>query len=128
MYPCPAYDRAVWGIVVRCFRRWVVVLSNGRKGGLLEYARQVGRGENRIREWTQAASVVKNCANIGAVFDSTYQLAAIHAAPQELWPVFVEALLGLHALASVELGKGGAGRKGGVSVKFYNIFQSWNLL
>jgi hypothetical protein len=37
--------------------------------------------------------VVKNCANIGAVFDSTYHLAAIHAAPQELWPVFVEALL-----------------------------------
>lgn len=65
----------------------------GRKGGLREYARQVGRGENRIREWTQAASVVKNCANIGAVFDRTYHLAAIHAAPQELWPVFVEALL-----------------------------------
>ena len=65
----------------------------GKKGGLREYARRVGRGENRIREWTQAASVVKNCANIGAVFDRTYHLAAIHAAPQELWPVFVEALL-----------------------------------
>jgi len=67
--------------------------THGRKGGLREYARQVGRGENRIREWTQAASVVKNCANIGAVFDRTTHLAAIHAAPQELWPVFVEALL-----------------------------------
>ena len=37
--------------------------------------------------------MVKNCANIGAVFDRTTHLAAIHAAPQELWPVFVEALL-----------------------------------
>ena len=93
MYPCPAYDRAVWGIVVRCFRRWVVVLSNGRKGGLREYARQIGRAHPQVVQWIQSAEVAKTGKTFYQLFDRTYHLAAIHAAPQELWPVFVEALL-----------------------------------
>jgi len=66
---------------------------HGRKGGLREYARQVGRAQQTIMEWVNAAAVLKNLPDIRHLFDRTYHLAAIHAAPQELWPVFVEALL-----------------------------------
>ena len=77
MYPCPAYDRAVWGIVVRCFRRWVVVLSNGRKGGLREYARQVGRAQPTVTEWVQAARVATITDRLTyQLFDLTTHLAA----------------------------------------------------
>jgi len=45
-------------------------------------------------EWVNAASVAaKSDTILCQLFDRTYHLAAIHAAPQELWPVFVEALL-----------------------------------
>ena len=65
----------------------------GRKGGVSEYARRIGRAQQTIMEWVNAAAVLKNLPDIRHLFDRTYHLAAIHAAPQELWPVFVEALL-----------------------------------
>ncbi len=64
-----------------------------RKGGVSEYARRIGRARQTIMEWVNAAAVLKNLPDIRHLFDRTYHLAAIHAAPQELWPVFVEALL-----------------------------------
>ncbi len=65
----------------------------GRKGGVSEYARRIGRARKTVDEWVTAADVAKKVADIPHLFDRTYHLAAIHAAPQELWPVFVEALL-----------------------------------
>ncbi len=66
----------------------------GRKGGLREYARQVGRAQPTVTEWVQAARVATITDRLTyQLFDLTTHLAAIHAAPQELWPVFVEALL-----------------------------------
>ena len=65
----------------------------GRKGGLLEYARQVGRAQQTIMEWVNAARVAKNLMHMHKVFDKPRHLSEIHAAPQELWPVFAEALL-----------------------------------
>ena len=66
----------------------------GKKGGLREYARRVGRAQPRVTEWVQAARVATQTDTLTyQLFDLTTHLAAIHAAPQELWPVFVEARL-----------------------------------
>jgi len=58
----------------------------GRKGGVSEYARQIGRPRKTVEEWVSAAEVVKNMADIRHVFDKTYHLSAIHSAPEPLWP------------------------------------------
>ncbi len=54
----------------------------GRKGGVSEYARQIGRPRKTVEEWVSAAEVVKNMADIRHVFDKTYHLSAIHSAPE----------------------------------------------
>ena len=64
-----------------------------RKGGLREYARRIGRDHSNVTKWADAASVARKCGNVTTLFDKTYHLSAIHAAPKELWPLFVEALL-----------------------------------
>jgi hypothetical protein len=47
-----------------------------------------------VTEWVQAARVATQTDTLTyQLFDLTTHLAAIHAAPQELWPVFVEARL-----------------------------------
>jgi len=73
-----------------CFKSWG---GAGKKGGLREYARQIGRAHPQVVQWIQSAEVAKTGKTFYQLFDRTYHLAAIHAAPQELWPVFVEALL-----------------------------------
>lgn len=57
--------------------------GRGKRGGLSEYARMVGRDERLLRMYRDAAEVVSaiNLGNISEVLDRTHHLAAIHAMP-----------------------------------------------
>jgi len=65
----------------------------GRKGGLREYARRIGRDPSRVSRWIQAAMVAKTVALTQQFSDKCDHLSAIHSAPEPLWPAFVEVLL-----------------------------------
>jgi site-specific DNA-methyltransferase (adenine-specific) len=68
--------------------------GRGQKGGLREYARAVGRGEKYLRQCKQAAEVVVKSAGLSPHFlDKVKHLAAIHGAPEQLWPLLVETMI-----------------------------------
>lgn len=59
--------------------------GRGKKGGLSEYARQVGKDKSRVSRYQQAAVVYKNCCGDATLLDKTEHLAAIHKAPDADW-------------------------------------------
>ncbi len=69
--------------------------GRGKKGGLSEYARQVGKGKSRLSEYQSAAKVLKaiKCSDIGTLLDKANHLATIHKAPAADWPWLVGELV-----------------------------------
>lgn len=70
--------------------------GSGKKGGLREYARRVGRDEQNIRLYRKAAEVVQKCGNDTAfptLLTKSAHLSAIHALPGSCWGVAVDAML-----------------------------------
>lgn len=69
--------------------------GRGKKGGLSEYARVVGKSDNTLRPYRDAANVVKvlNFTDVRGVLDKANHLAAIHKAPEAEWQQLVELLI-----------------------------------
>ena len=71
--------------------------GRGQKGGLSEYARQIGKESSRqhLTSYRAAAEVFKslNLSNVGQVLDRANHLAAIHKAPSSEWTWLVQLLL-----------------------------------
>lgn len=70
--------------------------GRGNKGGLSEYARELGREGGYVRELARAAEVVKSGArapDLRSLLDKAKHLAAIHAADSSLWETLVKAML-----------------------------------
>jgi N6-adenosine-specific RNA methylase IME4 len=70
--------------------------GKGRKGGLSEYAERIGKTKQYVAQLRQAAEVAeasKPTTGVVGLIDRTKHLAALHAAPEPLWPVLVESLL-----------------------------------
>ena len=63
--------------------------GRGKKGGLTEYAKKVGKDVRTVSEYRQAAevfgSLVETIRSSGGFLDKAKHLAAIHAANQPLW-------------------------------------------
>ena len=69
--------------------------GRGKKGGLSEYARVVGKAKSKISEYKDGAFVFQNCSLVGTVLlDKARHLAAIHKAPADDWQWLTELLLG----------------------------------
>jgi hypothetical protein len=68
--------------------------GRGKKGGLREYARQMGKAVQNVSTYKQGAEVLselKNChINMTVYLDKAQHLAAIHKTPKELWPTLAE--------------------------------------
>jgi hypothetical protein len=71
--------------------------GRGKRGGLNEYARQIGKDGGYIRKLRLAAevykSVEKSVARATGLLDKAKHLSAIHAAPQDTWPLLVDEML-----------------------------------
>jgi site-specific DNA-methyltransferase (adenine-specific) len=80
--------------------------GRGKKGGLSEYARMIGKDKGNLSRYRNAAEVYQNCCNDTTVLlDKTEHLAAIHSAPDHrptdkkhdtpnpMWPVLVDLML-----------------------------------
>ena len=69
--------------------------GRGKKGGLSEYARVVGKSRPRLSEYKDAADIVKtlNVSDVGQVLDKANHLAAIHKAPDKYWQQLTELLI-----------------------------------
>jgi len=67
--------------------------GRGKRGGLSEYARQVGGNRQYLGELVAAAEVMKVAGQPACLSDKAAHLTAIHAAERALWPVLVEALI-----------------------------------
>jgi hypothetical protein len=69
----------------------------GNKGGLREYARQIGKQHQHIVRYRQAAIVLRATKESGTItfhfLSKAEHLAAIHSAPQDIWHLLVEAML-----------------------------------
>jgi len=62
------------------------------KGGLSEYARQIGKTQPYLSQLIAAAEVLEAVKSITQVMDlltKTQHLAAIHSAPSRAWPILV---------------------------------------
>lgn len=72
--------------------------GRGRKGGLGEYARQIGKDKGYVSELKSAAEVlvvIKQTVGSSQQFlDKAKHLSAIHKADSSLWPLLVESMLG----------------------------------
>lgn len=78
----------------------VEIVEGGRgiKGGISEYARQLGMESSRanLSSYRNAAFVLKhtqNLFNVKQVLDKAAHLAAIHKAPESTWQILVEWLV-----------------------------------
>jgi site-specific DNA-methyltransferase (adenine-specific) len=67
--------------------------GRGKKGGLSEYARAVGRSEKRMRVNKDAAIVALNLGDVAELLDKANHLAAIHKAPEQYWQKLTELLI-----------------------------------
>lgn len=67
--------------------------GRGKKGGLSEYARMVGKSKDSVSEYRMAAEVAKASGQTDGLMDRCTHLAAIHSAPSFMWPVLVDLML-----------------------------------
>lgn len=65
--------------------------GRGKKGGLSEYARKVGKSQDAMSLVKKAATVfAKLPSQLGGLLNKATHLAAIHKAPQEYWQQLTE--------------------------------------
>jgi hypothetical protein len=70
--------------------------GRGKKGGLTEYAKRVGKTQPYVTELVQAATVAKAIAQamgLDGLLDKSKHLSEIHALPAELWQEAVAHML-----------------------------------
>lgn len=68
--------------------------GRGKKGGLAEHARKVGRSHQYLSQLVSAAEVAKSASQLADLLDKAQHLHAIHAEDRrELWPALVSSLL-----------------------------------
>jgi DNA modification methylase len=67
--------------------------GRGKKGGVREYARQMGANEQTMMDWAHAAAVAKLHDQPCSLLSYTTSLSIIHRAPESDWPVLVTAML-----------------------------------
>ena len=70
--------------------------GKGKRGGLSEYARLVGKNEKLIRIYRQAAEVVVNIglkSEVSVLIDKAQHLSVIHSLPESLWQAAVDLML-----------------------------------
>ncbi len=71
-------------------------IGGREKGGLSEYARQIGKGRTYVTQVRNAAEVlkaVKPFSQLNGLLDKAQHLNAVHLAPSDTWPFLVDALL-----------------------------------
>ncbi len=70
--------------------------GRGKKGGLSEYARTLGRDKDTISKYRMAAEVLEGAklsTQVDGLLDKAKHLSALHALPRDCWPGAVEAML-----------------------------------
>lgn len=71
--------------------------GNGKEGGLQAYANRLGKSRPYISQVRQAAEVFETLPETRKLtygfLDKAQHLSAIHSAPQDLWPVLVDAMI-----------------------------------
>ena len=67
--------------------------GRGKKGGLAEYARKLGKGAPYLSQLVAAAEVAKSFSQLNDLLGKAQHLYAIHAADASLWPVIVPHML-----------------------------------
>jgi N6-adenosine-specific RNA methylase IME4 len=79
--------------------------GRGKKGGLSEYARQIGKQRQYITQLWEAGEVmdaVKSASQLADLRGKAQHLAAIHALPKACWPACVE-WLGANDIPAVKV-------------------------
>jgi site-specific DNA-methyltransferase (adenine-specific) len=69
--------------------------GRGKKGGLSEYAKTIGKHDNTLRPYRDAAIVINaiNLTDIRDVLDKANHIAAIHKSPEQYWQQLTELLI-----------------------------------
>ena len=67
--------------------------GRGKKGGLSEHARKIGKTHGYLSQLVSAAEVAKSVSQLTDLIDKAQHLHAIHAAEPSLWPVIVPHML-----------------------------------
>ena len=72
--------------------------GRGKKGGISEYARGIGKPQPLVSRYVSGASVVagKPITEVIGLLDYVEQLYVIHSAPDSDWPDLVERMLAGH--------------------------------
>jgi DNA modification methylase len=76
--------------------------GRGKKGGLADYARKLGKGAPYLSQLVAAAEVAKSFTQVNDLLDKSKHLYAIHSADASLWPVIVPHMLKDWTVADTE--------------------------
>ena len=76
--------------------------GRGKKGGLADYARKLGKSQPYLSQLVAAAEVSKSITQVIDLLDKAKHLYAIHAAEPSLWPVIVPHMLKGWSVADTE--------------------------
>lgn len=76
--------------------------GRGKKGGLADYARKIGKTSQYLTQLVAAAEVAKSVTQVTDLLDKAKHLYAIHAADPSLWPVIVPHMLKDWTVADTE--------------------------
>lgn len=76
--------------------------GRGKKGGLAEYARKIGKSQPYLSQLVAAAHVAKSISQLIDLLDKCQHLYAIHATDSSLWPVIVPHMLKGWSVADTE--------------------------
>lgn len=76
--------------------------GRGKKGGLSDYARKLGKSSQYLTQLVAAAEVAKSVSQLTDLLGKSQHLYAIHSADQLLWPVIVPHMLKCWSVADTE--------------------------
>lgn len=76
--------------------------GRGKKGGLSDYARKLGKSQGYLSQLVAAAEVAKSISQLMDLLNKTQHLHAIHSADESLWPVIVPHMLKGWTVADTE--------------------------
>lgn len=76
--------------------------GRGKKGGLADYARKLGKGAPYLSQLVAAAEVAKSFTQVNDLLEKAKHLYCIHSADSSLWPVIVPHMLKGWTVADTE--------------------------
>jgi site-specific DNA-methyltransferase (adenine-specific) len=76
--------------------------GRGKKGGLSDYARKLGKSQPYLSQLLAAAEVAKSISQLMDLLNKTQHLYAIHSSDPSLWPVIVPHMLKGWTVADTE--------------------------